>query len=197
MSRATAIAIGHNMSAKDHKITQTVTKERPRLLNFIKRSIPDQDEAEDLFQDVMYQFVAGFEQIQSIEKVTSWLYGVTRRKIVDRFRKKKPETFTQQESRLNQHTEENEPISLADILPDLSDLPDQAYWRQVIWDTVKASLEELPKEQRYVFEQHELHHKTFKEMSEETGVTINTLLSRKRYAVRYLRSKLQDLYADL
>ena len=175
-------------------VEQTVAAERNRLFNFIKKRVSDTNDAEDILQDVFYQLWQGYDTIESIEKVTSWMFRVARNKIIDRYRKLKPDTFSKIEG---VRGDEDAPLLLADIIGDPSSSPDDVYTRELIWDSIEEVLAELPKNQREVFVWHELEDISFKEMSERTGESINTLLSRKRYAVNYLRKRLQNLYNEI
>lgn len=177
----------------NEKIRQTFQQEKNRLLAFIRKRVADQTDAEDILQDVFFQFTESLSLPVPIEKVTSWLFRVARNKIIDRYRKRKPESLDKYF-----HTpEDDESLSLTDILTDAQDSPEDMYTRELIWTQLAAALEELPVEQRQVFVWHELEEKSFKEIAEMTGATVNTLLSRKRYAVLYLRKRLQDAYNDL
>jgi RNA polymerase sigma factor (sigma-70 family) len=190
----TAIRLSPEMSAQRKIIVeQTVSRERSRLFNFIKKRVSDQGDAEDILQDVFYQLWQGYDTIENIEKLTSWMFRVARNKIIDRYRKLKPESFSQLE---NSGTDEA-PMLLADIIGDSSSSPDDVYTRELIWESIEEVLAELPKSQRQVFVWHELEDISFREMSERTGDSINTLLSRKRYAVNYLRKRLQNLYNEI
>jgi len=175
---------------------ETFLREKDRLLSFIRNRVSTVEEAEDILQDVFYQFVAGYETIESLDRVTSWLFSVARNKIIDRYRKDsvrpKRAEFT-----LRAGSEDDAPLTLQDILPDLGNTPDDTYLREAIWDAIMEALDDLPREQRDVFIQNEIEEKGFREISEETGVSINTLLSRKRYAILALRRKLQRMYDDL
>ena len=173
-----------HMSPKDEMtIDKMVRKERTRLLNFIKSRVRNQDDAEDILQDVFYQFVSGFNAIESIEKATSWLFQVARNKIIDRYRKKKlPEVS------VTHVTDDNESIALSDLVPDFDGSPENIYLQTIISERIEESLAEMPKEQRDVFVAHEFENKSFKEIAEITGESVNTLLSRKRYAILFLRS---------
>jgi len=176
-------------------VEQTVTKERVRLFNFIKKRVADPDEAEDILQDVFFQLWRGYNTIESIEKITAWLFRVARNKITDAYRKKKPDNFS---SIKGQNDREGDaPLLLAEMIPDRMNGPEDMYTRELLWDSIEEALEELPVKQRQVFVWHELEDRSFKEMSEQTGDTINTLLSRKRYAVQFLRKKLQELYNEI
>ena len=147
-------------------------------------------------QDVFFQFVTGFESIESLDRVTSWLFSVARNKIIDRYRR---DSVRPQRTDLNWQAGAggDAPITLQEILPDLGNTPEDSFFREVIWDGIMEALEDLPLEQREIFIQNEMEEKSFREISEKTGVSINTLLSRKRYAILALRKKLQRLYDDI
>lgn len=189
-----AISITTLADRREIEIADTVTKERKRLLNFIRQRVPDRDDAEDILQDVFVQFTQAYRKIESIERVTAWLFRVTRNKIADLYRKKKPESFSHMRSR---DAEDEEALSLEDILPNMNIDPEDSMMRDVIWEALEAALEEMPSSQRDVFVMHEFEDISFREMSEMSGESINTLLSRKRYAVQFLRKKLEDIYNDL
>jgi len=181
--------------SQNQSIQETVQKESPRLLNFIRKRIPDADDAEDILQDVFYQFVESYRLMKPIEEVTAWLFTVARNKITDRFRKKKPESLEKQ--LLFNREEEGEMLNLADILPSSNASQDMVMLRTAAMEELEDALDDLPKEQREVFMLHEIDGKNFKEISEITGASINTLLSRKRYAVLFLRERLKELYKEL
>ena len=164
--------------------------ERKRLFDFIRRRVRTEADAEDILADVFYQMVASYSVTEPIEKMTSWLLTVAQNKIIDWYRKRKPESFRQRadESALL--------LNLEDILYDPGQNPDVLYARSLVWTELADALEDLPDEQRDVFIMHELEGKSFKEIAELTGEPVNTLLSRKRYAVLYLREALQELYDD-
>jgi len=189
-----AIAITTLADRRELEIEHTVIKERKRLLNFIRQRVPDRDDAEDILQDVFVQFTQAYRKIESIERVTAWLFRVTRNKIADLYRKKKPESFSSMRSR---DAEDDEALNLEDILPNMNFDPEDSMMRDVIWEALEAALEKMPPNQRDVFVMHEFEDISFREMSEMTGDPINTLLSRKRYAVQFLRKKLEDIYNDL
>ena len=172
--------------------------ERKRLFDFIRRRVRTEADAEDILADVFYQMVASYSVTEPIEKMTSWLLTVARNKIIDWYRKRKPESFRQRtdESVLPQNLPLNLPLNLEDILFDPGQNPDVLYARSLVWTELADALEDLPDEQRDVFVMHELEGKSFKEFAEITGEPVNTLLSRKRYAVMYLREALQELYDD-
>jgi RNA polymerase sigma factor (sigma-70 family) len=175
---------------------QTFLKEKDRLLSFIRNRVSSLEEAEDILQDVFYQFVAGYETIESIDRVTSWLFSVARNKIIDRYRRDaaRPQRA---DLRGQAGVEEDAPLTLQEILPDLGNTPEDSYLREAIWEAIMEALDELPREQREIFIQNEIEEQSFREIAERTGVSINTLLSRKRYAILALRKKLQRLYDDI
>nr|WP_315395647.1 sigma-70 family RNA polymerase sigma factor [uncultured Duganella sp.] len=175
---------------QDQAITATVLRERSKLGSFIRRRVADQTDAEDILQDVFYEFTQAHRLPEPIEQVTAWLYRVARNRIIDRFRKKK-------EARLDDMLDEDgEPYRLDLLLPSADDGPEHAYHRAVLLDQLQAALEELPPNQRDVFIAHELDGLSFKDMARDSGVSVNTLLARKRYAVLHLRARLQDLYNE-
>lgn len=175
---------------------KTFRREKDRLLSFIRNRVSSSEEAEDILQDVFFQFVAGYETIESLDRVTSWLFSVARNKIIDRYRK---ESSRPRRTELSWHagSEDDVPLTLQDILPDLGNTPEDAYLREVLWEAIVDALDELPEEQRQIFILNEMEDRSFREISEETGISINTLLSRKRYAILALRKKLQQLYDEM
>jgi RNA polymerase sigma factor (sigma-70 family) len=175
---------------------QTFLREKDRLLGFIRNRVSTTEEAEDILQDVFYQFVAGFDGIESLDRVTSWLFSVARNKIIDRYRRdaSRPKKT---DLAIQAGNDDDSPIRIQEILPDLGNTPEDSYLREVIWDAIMEALDELPADQRLIFIQNELEERSFREISEETGVSINTLLSRKRYAILALRKKLQKLYDEM
>jgi len=175
---------------QDRRIAETVSHERARLVNFIRRRVPDASEAEDILQDVFYEFVAAYRLPEPIEQAGAWLFRVARNRIIDRFRKKK-------EMQLPELSEQDgEGSWLDEVLPSPDAGPEAAYARAVLLDELSAALAELPKEQRAVFIAHELDGRSFRELAAESGVGVNTLLARKRYAVLHLRARLQTLYEE-
>jgi RNA polymerase sigma factor (sigma-70 family) len=180
------------MTEQDRQIAEIVAKERPRLRNFIRRRVPDPAEVEDILQDVFYRLVEANRLLMPIEHVTGWLFSVARNRITDLFRKKKPETFSERTA----ENEEGELLAIEEMLPSPDAGPDAVYLRNLLLEELELALEELPEEQREVFVGHELEGRSFKDMAEETGVSINTLLSRKRYAVLHLRERLRDIYDE-
>lgn len=182
-------------SEQNQQIERTVQKERRKLLDFIRKRVPREEDAEDILQDVFYELVESYRVMEPIEKVSAWLFRVARNKITDMFRKKKPEPLIAQASQ-DEAGEEEVRLNLADLLPDASDGPEAMYIRKMMLNAMAEALEELPSEQREVFVMHELEDMSFKEISAVTGVQVNTLLSRKRYAVMYLRETLRSMYND-
>ena len=148
------------------------------------------EDAEDILQDVFYQLVTSYSVTEPIEKLTAWLFTVARNKIIDWYRKQKPVTLT------SDGNEDGTALTLEDILFDPKENPDEVYARSLVWTELADALDELPEEQRVVFVMHELEGRSFKEIAELTGEPVNTLLSRKRYAVLFLREKLQELYDE-
>jgi RNA polymerase sigma factor (sigma-70 family) len=172
-------------------ITATVLRERSRLGNFIRRRVRDQADAEDILQDVFHQFVEAYRLPSPIEQASAWLYQIARHRIIDRFRKKK-------EARLHDGPDEDDGDHRLDLaLPSPEAGPEAAYARSVLLTALQVALDELPENQRDVFVAHELEGRSFKEMAASGGLSINTLLARKRYAVRHLRARLQTVYDEL
>jgi RNA polymerase sigma factor (sigma-70 family) len=180
------------MTDRERQISEIVAEERSRLRNFIRRRVPDPSDAEDIVQEVFYELVEANRLLIPIEHVTGWLFRVARNRIIDLFRKKKPETF----SDAAVEGEDGEMLRIEDLLPSPDAGPESLYFRSVLFDELELALDELPKEQRDVFVGHELEGRSFKEMAVETGVSVNTLLSRKRYAVLHLRERLQGIYDE-
>ena len=178
---------------QDQRISEVVKREQSRLRNFIRRRVPDPRDAEDILQDVFYELVEANRLLMPIEHLTGWLFRVARNRITDLFRRKRPERF----SDIAVADEDDELLRLEDLLPSPDAGPEVLYARNMLLDELELAVDELPEEQRAVFVAHELEGRSFKEMAAETGVSVNTLLSRKRYAVRYLRDRLQDVYDEL
>ena len=177
---------------QDKRISEVVKREQSRLRNFIRRRVPDPRDAEDILQEVFYELVEANRLLMPIEHVTGWLFRVARNRITDLFRKKKPESF----SDTAVADEDDELLQLEDLLPSPAAGPEALYARNVLLDELEVAVDELPEEQREVFVAHELEGRSFKEMAAGTGVSVNTLLSRKRYAVLHLRERLQDIYDE-
>ena len=174
----------------------TFLKEKDRLLGFIRNRVSSLEEAEDILQDVFYQFIAGFNEIQSLDRATSWLYSVARNKIIDRYRRiaARPK---QADFEMAAGMDDGAPLTLQEILPDLDNSPESLLLREAIWDEITDALGELPVDQREIFIQNEIEEKSFREIADSTGVSINTLLSRKRYAIMALRKRLQNFYDEV
>jgi RNA polymerase sigma factor (sigma-70 family) len=180
------------MSPKEsEKIGNVYKGERRRLLGYIRKRAPQGVEPEDILQDVFYQLTLGFRDLGRIENLTAWLYRVADNRITDLFRKKKRENISYDE-RLKDG--EDGPLSLQDILPALGTGPEDEELKEMIWEAIEEVLDELPEEQSSVFIENEFEDRSFREISEETGIGINTLISRKRYAVLALRERLNELY---
>ncbi len=179
---------------QDQRISDVVRREQSRLRNFIRRRVPDPLDAEDILQDVFYRLVEANRLLMPIEHVTGWLFRVARNRITDLFRKKEPENFSEIESA--QEEDEDESLQFEDLLPSPDAGPEALYVRNVLLGELQRAVAELPKEQREVFVAHEFDGRSFKELSAETGVSVNTLLSRKRYAVLHLRERLQRVYDE-
>nr|WP_295870098.1 RNA polymerase sigma factor [uncultured Chitinophaga sp.] len=189
------LLLTNSMMAQEQndRIQATVKQERKRLLHFIRQRVNNASDAEDILQDVLYQFTEYLRLGSQIDSITGWLFAVTRNRITDWFRKKKETPFTD----FTREIEGEEVLFLPEILADENLQADTPLTRKIISEAITQAIDELPPEQKQVFLQHELEGKSFKEMSEETGVGVNTLLSRKRYAVLYLRERLAELYQEL
>jgi RNA polymerase sigma factor (sigma-70 family) len=180
-------------SDQDRRIAEVAIRERSRLLRFIRRRVPDPRDAEDIVQDVFAELVEANRLLMPIDHLTGWLFRVARNRIVDLFRKKKPE-------RLDDAwiaDGDGELLQVEDLLPSEDAGPDALYARRVLIDELALAIHELPNEQREVFVAHELEGRSFREMAAGRGVSVNTLLARKRYAVRHLRARLQGIYDEL
>jgi len=177
---------------EDRRIGEVVERERARLFGFIRRRVSDPGDAEDVLQDVLSALVEANRLLMPIEHVTGWLFRVARNRITDLFRKKRPQALG--EASL---ADDEDEARLDDLLPSPDAGPDALYARGVLLHELELALAELPPEQRAVFVAHELEGRSFKEMAAETGTSVNTLLSRKRYAVLRLRERLQDVYDEI
>jgi RNA polymerase sigma factor (sigma-70 family) len=180
------------MAQQDERISEAIERERPRLRNFIRKRVADQSDAEDILQEVFYELVEAYRMMKPVEQVTAWLFRVARNRITDLFRSKKWEGSNELAAR----TMDEEDLRWEELLPSPDAGPESAYARSVLLEEMDAALDELPKEQREVFVGHELLGYSFKELAERTGVSVNTLLSRKHYAVLHLRERLQAIYDD-
>jgi len=180
------------MVEQNRQISGIVAEQGLRLRNFIRRRVPDPRDAEDILQDVFYELVEANRLLMPIDHVAGWLFRVARNRITDLFRKKKPVAF----SDATVMDEDGDLVQFEDLLPSPGAGPDAVYVRNVLLEELEFALSELPEEQREVFVANELEGRSFKELSDETGVSINTLLSRKRYAVLHLRERLRSIYDD-
>jgi RNA polymerase sigma factor (sigma-70 family) len=181
------------MAEQDERVSTAIDREGGRLRNFIRKRVADREDAEDILQDVFYELVEAYRLMQPVEQVTAWLFSVARNRITDLFRKRTREGLR------NQHppvAEDGTALQLEEWLPSADAGPEAAYARSVLLDEVDAALDELPEEQRDVFVAHELMGRSFKEISAQTGVSVNTLLSRKHYAVLFLRERLQSIHDE-
>lgn len=176
---------------ESEKISSAYKSERKKLLAYIRNRVPVSFDAEDILQDVFYQLTLGFRDLEKIKNLTAWLYKVTNYRIIDQFRKKRLDQVSYDE---NIGAEDDGPLTLEEILPALGSRPEEEELKEMIWETIEATLSEMPKEQREVFVAHEFEEINFKEISEKTGVGVNTLITRKRYAILALRAKLENLY---
>lgn len=178
---------------QDQRLAEVVEREQSRLRNFIRRRVPDARDAEDVLQDVFVELVRANRFLMPIDHVTGWLFRVARNRITDLFRRKRPERFGGGAA----GDEDGERLQLDDLLPSPDAGPDALYARGVLLDELESALDELPAAQRDAFVAHELEGRSFKEIAAGTGVSVNTLLSRKRYAVRHLRERLQGVYDEM
>ena len=180
------------MSEQDRQISDVFADQRSRLRNFIRKRVANEADVEDLLQDVFYKLVEANRLLMPIEYLTGWLYRVARNSITDLFRKKRPENF----SDVAVADEDGELLQIEDLLPSPDAGPDALYVRSLLVEELGHALDELPDGQREVFIAHELEGRSFKELSAETGVNVNTLLARKRHAVLHLREHLQSIHDE-
>ena len=187
-----ALSINEMVDEQDQRISETIAREQARLRNFIRRRVPDRSDAEDILQDVFSELVEAYRLMQPIEQVGAWLFRVARNRITDLFRKRKPEALRDQPMAAM----DGQSLTLEDLLPSPDGGPEEAYVRSVLLEELDDALDELPEEQREVFIAHEFEGRSFKELAAETGLSVNTLLSRKHYAVIYLRRRLRGIYDE-
>ncbi len=180
------------MAEQDQRISEAIDRDKNRLRNFIRRRVADPSDAEDILQEVFYELVETYRLMKPIEQVGAWLFRVARNRITDLFRKRKPEASTNDLV----VAEEEEFLTLEDLLPSRDAGPEAAYARTVLLAELEDALEELPEEQREVFLAHEVEGRSFKDLAVETGLSVNTLLSRKHYAVIHLRERLREVYDE-
>ena len=187
-----ALSAGHMEGEQDRRITEAIKLEWTRLRNFIRKRVADPGDAEDILQDVFYELIEASRLMKPIEHAGAWLFRVARNRITDRFRKKRVEGLRDPVA----EAEGGDLLMLEDMLPSPEDGPEAAYARGVLLEELEEALNELPEEQRAVFIAHELDGQSFKEISAAIGVSVNTLLSRKHYAVLFLRRRLQSIYDE-
>ena len=171
------------------RITEIFRREQSRLRNFVRNRVADEGDAEDILQDVFYELVEHYRLLKPVEQAGAWLFRVARNRIIDFFRKKRPVQLSSGEN--------PDGLTIEDLLPSPDAGPDAAYARTLLWEELEDALAELPKDQRDVFLAHEIEGRSFKEISAETGASVNTLLSRKRYAVLHLRKRLKEIYEEI
>jgi RNA polymerase sigma factor (sigma-70 family) len=181
------------MAEQDQRISEAIERDESRLRNFIRRRVADREDVEDVLQDVFYELVEAYRMMKPVEQVTAWLFRVARNRIIDLFRRNEREASRNEPATIK---EDGEPLQLEELLPSPGAGPDAAYARSLLLEELDAALDELPDEQREVFIAHELMGYSFKELAEQTGVSLNTLLSRKHYAVLYLRERLQTIHDE-
>ncbi len=182
------LSIERSTAEQDRRISATMTREQGKLRNFIRKRVADEGDAEDIFQEVFYELVQAYRLMKPVEQAGAWLYQVARNRIIDLFRKTK--------AVVSPVDDDGDAMPLEDLLPSPDDGPDALYTRAVLLEELDAAIDELPAEQREVFVAHEIDDRSFKEISRATGIGINTLLSRKRYAVLQLRRHLRTIYEE-
>jgi len=179
---------------QNQEIGEKFEKERKKLFGFIRKRVKTELDAEDILQDVFYQFISFYRNVENIEKTSSWLFTVAKNKITDLYRKKKNVNF----SELAPITSNGENgVNLEDVFTDFEGIPDDEYTKDLFWEVLEEGLRDLPKDQREVFIAHEFNGSSFKDIAKNTGVGVNTLISKKRYAVLSLRKKLEALYDEI
>ena len=188
---ATSASGDWTMSEQDQFLAEAMEREEPRLRSFIRRRVLDTSDAEDVLQDVFYELIAAYRMMQPVEQVTAWMFRVARNRITDLFRRRKTVSLNEPAS-----ADEDSAETLEDLLPAADAGPDAVFARGVLLEALEDALDELPAGQREAFLAHEVLGRSFKEMSAETGVSVNTLLARKRYAVLHLRKRLKEVQED-
>jgi RNA polymerase sigma factor (sigma-70 family) len=186
-------SIASMIEDQDRRITEDVERERSRLRNFIRKHVLDESDAEDILQEVFYELLQTYRLMKPVEQVGAWLFRVARNRIIDRFRRRKPVVSISDDAMT---TSEGEKFPWEDLLPSPDAGPEAAYAREILLDELDSAIDELPEEQREVFVAHEIEGRSFKELAASTGVSLNTLLSRKHYAVRSLRRRLSAIYDE-
>jgi RNA polymerase sigma factor (sigma-70 family) len=188
-----ALSIEFMTEEQNRRIAETIEREQGRLRNFIRKRVLDESDAEDILQEVFYELVQAYRLMKPVEQAGAWLFRVARNRIIDRFRKRKPEAVL---SDAPTGREDEEMFPWEDLLPSPDAGPETAYAREVLLDEIEAALDELPDEQREVFIAHEVEGWSFNDLAAATGLSVNTLLSRKHYAVLYLRHRLRAIYDE-
>ncbi len=188
------MSVNEMVAGQDQRIAHAVEAEQARLKNFIRRRVPDARDVEDILQDVFYELVEAYRMMKPIEHVSAWLYRVARNRITDLFRRKRPETSTNEPAVGD--PDDDETLRLEDLLPSPEAGPEAAYARGVLIEELDLALGELPVEQRQVFVAHEIEARSFKDLAQETGLSVNTLILRKHYAVRHLRERLEAIHDE-
>jgi RNA polymerase sigma factor (sigma-70 family) len=181
------------MTEQDQRISEAIARDEPRLRDFVLRRVADRGEAEDILQDVFYELLEAYRMMKPVEQVTAWLFRVARNRIIDLFRRKRRERSRMQPDIFS---ESGEALSLDEVLPSRDAGPDSVYARRILLDALEDALDELPAKQRDVFIAHELMGYSFRELAEREGVGVNTLLSRKHYAVKHLRERLRAIHDE-
>jgi RNA polymerase sigma factor (sigma-70 family) len=192
MNIESALSAACMTSEQDQRISETVEREQARLRNFIRRRVADESDAEDILQEVFYELVEAYRLVKPVEQVSAWLFQVARNRITDLFRKRKPVTRRAEPT----SADGEEGPRWEDLLPSPDAGPEAAYARDILLEELDAALAELPEEQREIFVAHEFEGRSFKELAAATGLSVNTLLSRKHYAVEYLRRRLQAIFEE-
>ena len=188
-----ALRIGIMIDEQNHRIAETIEREQARLRNFIRKRVLDESDAEDILQEVFYELVQAYRLMKPVEQAGAWLFRVARNRIIDRFRKRRPKAVRNDAPA---GEEGGELFPWEDLLPSPDAGPEAAYAREVLLEELDAALDELPEEQREVFVAHELEGRSFNELAAATGLSVNTLLSRKHYAVLHLRRRLRAIYDE-
>jgi RNA polymerase sigma factor (sigma-70 family) len=178
---------GMTIAEQDQFIAEAIERDEPRLRRFIRRQVLDSEDTEDVLQDVFYELIQAYRMLKPAEQVTAWLFRVARNRVIDLFRRRKTVSLNEAIG------DEEGAATIEDMLPSPDAGPEALYAREVLFDAREEALEELPEEQRAVFVAHEFEGRSFKELSAETGEGVNTLLSRKRYAVLHLRERLKEM----
>lgn len=190
MENILSVAGQQERSDQNRRVSEVMERERRRLLQFIRKRVGDPGDAEDILQDVFYELIEAYRLMKPIEQVGAWLYRVARNRIIDSFRRRGIDAVNQEVPTANEGN------ALEDLLPSADAGPEAQFARSVLIEELDAAIDELPEEQRRVFIAHELEGRSFKEIADETGININTLLSRKHYAILHLRERLKEIYED-